>query len=135
MEDTNNSLLSTIPEIRIYGKDDCVYCDKAKEAFASVDLSYQFVYLGPAVGMIDSSGKAPQLPGDWRDNGMVDLQAMWVMCGEPVPFIVIDGRGYKNLSAALDAINYRDRKKLIVARKKHEQKENADSRADTQRAC
>jgi hypothetical protein len=126
----SESILNVIPEIVIYGKPDCVYCDKAKEAFDSVEISYQFQYLGPAVGMPDVAGESSQLPDDWRESGMVELQAMWVMCGEPVPFIVIDGRGYKNLSAALDAISYRDRKKLIVARKRREQSKETDSRTD-----
>jgi hypothetical protein len=126
----NESILNVTPRIVIYGKPDCVYCDKAKEAFTSVEIPYEFQYLGPAVGKPDVAGEFPRLPDDWRENGMVELQAMWVMCGEPVPFIVIDGRGHKNLSEALDAVSYRDRKKLIVARKRREQSKETDSRTD-----
>jgi len=40
------------------------------------------------------------------------------MCGNPIPFIIVDGRGYKNLSTALDAIGYRERKRIILQRKR-----------------
>jgi len=112
------------PDITIYGKPDCTYCTKAKEAFDSVDLRYAYKTLGDELNFPDDNGVGRPINPEWRTNGMVDLQAMWVMCGQPTPFIVVDDRGFANLQAALEAVSYRDRKKQIVARKRREQSEN-----------
>jgi len=122
-------ILSIIPKITIYGKPDCRFCDHAKAALDSVELPYEYSILADAICSSHDDGTPRRLPDDWRISGIVELQAMWVMCGEPTPFIVVDGRGYKNLSAVLDSISYKDRKKLIVARKRREQETNPRSDA------
>lgn len=118
MEEASDAVLSVVPNICIYGKDNCRFCDEAKKAFDSVELQYDVKHLHETLCMPDDAGITRSLNDQWRTNGMIELQAMWVMCGEPVPFIVIDGKGCRNLAAALDAVNYRVRKRLILARKK-----------------
>lgn len=121
-------ILSVKPDVTIYGKKDCDFCTKAKEAFDSIELAYQYTLLADALGLPNEDGTPRRMNPHWRTDGTVELQAMWVMCGQPTPFIVVDRRGYANLRSALDAIGYRERKKQIVARKKRERED--DSRSD-----
>lgn len=126
---SDSSVLSVQPKIIIYGKEDCVFCTKAKEALDSVDLKYEYKMLNPILGLPDKDGKTPPIDPNWRTNGMVDLWAKWVLCEMPTPFILVEGTGHENLASVLEAVNYRDRKKKIVARKRRE-KEEADSWSD-----
>jgi len=121
-------MLTHTPRILIFGKPDCKYCEEAKKAFTSVELEFEYGLLEEMLCLPDEDGNPRKLPEDWRTSGMVELQAMYSMCGDPVPFIVVDGQGCRNLSVALDLIHYRDRKKALVKRKRDAQK--ADPRPD-----
>lgn len=113
-------ILNAIPEITIFGKPNCKFCDNAKETLTSVELPFDYRLLEEELctGEDPVTGQPRKLRDDWRTCGLVDLLSMWTMCDNPVPFIVIDGIGYKNLSAALDALNYRERKKLVMKRRR-----------------
>ena len=126
MSDAN--ILSVTPNVVIYGKENCVFCDKAKEAFDSVEIKYDYRSLAEALGLPDKDGKTPPFNTSWRSDGTAGLLAKWAMHMQPTPFILVNGVGHDNLMGALDAIDYRDRKKRIVERKRHEKE--IDSRSD-----
>lgn len=119
-------VLNAIPSITIFGKPDCRFCDEAKKAFTSVELPFEVKMLEEelCLGENPETGAPRKLRGDWRTNGMIDLLSKWTMCNNPIPLIVIDGVGYPNLSAALDSISYRDRKKAIIQRNRDGAKAN-----------
>jgi len=126
---SESNILSVTPNVIIYGKENCIFCEKAKEAFTSVEVKYDYRSLAKALGFPEADGKEPPFNENWRTDGTVNILARWANHNNPTPFILVNGVGHDNLMGALDAVNYRDRKKLIVARKRRE-KEN-DSRADS----
>jgi len=118
MGDHRTSSVDRIPSVIIYGKPDCKFCTAAKEAFTSVEIPFDYRLIEEALHLPGKDGKPLPIPEGWQHSGMVDLLAMHAMCGNPIPFIIVDGRGYKNLSTALDAIGYRERKRIILQRKR-----------------
>lgn len=118
MGDSQTSSIDRIPSVLIFGKENCKFCTAAKEAFGSVGVEFEYRLIEEALCLPDKDGKQRKLPDDWKHSSMIDLLAMHAMCGNPIPFIIVDGRGYKNLSTALDAIGYRERKRAIQSQKK-----------------
>jgi len=96
-----------LPSIIIYGKPKCGLCDRAKETIASVGLP--FVFLN-----VEETLAAQTVPKNWQSSGLVELRAMWALCGDPIPFIVVDGRGFKSLADSLPAMGYAERRRALM---------------------
>lgn len=119
------------PKVQIFGKHNCKFCDNAKEAFSSIEMPFEYKMLDETlcIGNDPNIGNPRTLPIDWKTNGMIDILAGWTLHNQPVPLILVNNKAYKNLSAALDAVNYRERKKEIVLRKRNASK--GDTRTDS----
>lgn len=121
-------ILRVVPKTVIYGKANCKFCDEAKKAFASVELPVEYKDLAETLGFPDAMGEPRPVPKNWRTDGTVDIMASWAMANCPTPLIIVNGGGHRNLSEALTAVNYRDRKRLILKRDRDRGK--TDSRPD-----
>jgi hypothetical protein len=130
-EQTDDSL-SVIPSITIFGKKNCRFCDEAKKAFASVELPFVYKILDEELCLETdpATGLPRPLHPDWRVSGMIELLSLWTLHDGPIPFIVIGKVGYAKLASALDAVKYRDRKRIIHQRERDAK--TADSRSNAQ---
>lgn len=116
--DSDSSILDYTPRVIILGKEKCKFCDEAKGAFTRAEVPFEYDMLDTRLCLTGT------LPDDWRTNGLIDLHTMWAMVNNPVPFIIVDGRGYRCLSEALSAVNYAKRRRAIIERDKKRAKEN-----------
>ena len=78
--------------IRVYGKDGCERCTKAKEKLDRLGLQYEYHLLAE---IIDDHG-------DWRNNNAIELKAETCI-DDSIPIIWIKDYGYLRYAQAMKA--------------------------------